>query len=101
MIYKVRANYREDKMAAFFEKLSDGTILNQKPDGAEIVASMKGAKITQPGTIEWYEICYCRTPLHHERTTVYDFYLTDITTEAVDAQGDIDGRSFWSVLKEK
>ena len=96
--YKVRAKYKEEKVSEFFEKLTDGTVSNQKPDGKEIVFSMKRAKIVAPWIIEWFEICYCKTPLKHERETVYDFYLFDMNTELVDDYGDVKGESFWSYL---
>ena len=99
MIYKVQARYIEDKAGEFFQKLTDGTIAKQEPDGAEIVASMKKAKIVGKGIIEWYETCYCDTPLKHERETVYDLYLNDITTELVDAKGETKGESFWNYLR--
>ena len=47
MIYSVTARYIEKKMEEFYQKLTDGTIQNQKPDGYEIVNSMKQAKITE------------------------------------------------------
>ena len=99
MIYKVKARYIEDKAGEFFQKLTDGAIASQQPDGQEIVSSMKKAKIVREGIIEWFETCYCDTPLKHERETVYDFYLTDITTELVDAKGEIKGESFWNYLR--
>lgn len=99
MIYKVRARYREARAREFFGKLTDGTIASQKPDGQEIVASMQRAKITAPGIVEWYEMCFCPTPLQHERETVYDHYLSDISTKAVDDYGEIEGESFWSYLR--
>lgn len=99
MIYKVQARYIEDKADEFFQKLTDGSIAKQEPDGAEIVASMKKAKIVGDGIIEWYETCYCDTPLKHERETVYDLYLNDITTELVDAKGETKGESFWNYLR--
>jgi len=100
MNYKVQARYIEDKAGEFFQKLTDGTIASQQPDGAEIVSSMKKAKIVGEGIIEWFETCYCDTPLKHERETVYNFYLTDITTDLVDAKGQIKGKSFWDYLQE-
>lgn len=99
MIYKVRAKYNEETAADFLKKLTDGTISNQKPDGKEIVSCMKRARITEPGIIEWFETCYCPTPLQHERATVYDFYLSDITTEPAEGYGEIQGDSFWSYLE--
>ena len=96
--YKVKAKYKKEKVGEFFKKLTDGTITNQKPDGKEIISSMKRAKITEPGIIEWFEVCYCKTPLQHERETVYDLYLSEITTEVVEGYGKVEGKSFWSYL---
>ena len=62
MIYKVRAKIIEEKLDEFYERLTDGTIDNQLPDGGEIVSSMKGAVLTEPGLIEWFETCFCPTP---------------------------------------
>ena len=101
MIYKVRARIIEDSMADFYQKLTDGTIASQKPDGEEILDSMKRAVITEPDVVEWYETCYCDTPLHHERTTQYDSHFTELVTEEVDAKGSIQGEPFWAYLKEK
>ena len=98
MIYKVRAEYKKEKASEFFEKLTDGTVSSQNPDGKEIVSSMKRAKITEPGIVEWFEMCFCSTPLQHERAIVYDLYLSDITTELVDDYGEVEGESFWSYL---
>ena len=98
MIYKVQARYIEDKAAEYFQKLSDGTIASQQPEGKEIVSSMKKAIVVGEGIIEWFETCYCDTPLKHERETVYNFYLNDITTELVENKGEIKGHSFWSYL---
>ncbi len=100
MIYKVKAKYKENKLDEFYKKLTDGSIKSQEPDGEEIVASMKRAKITGPRTIEWYEKCFCPTPLHHERATVYDKYLEDIETEEAGEYGEVEGRSFWEKMKE-
>ena len=99
MIYKVKAKYNNEKKSEFFQKLTDGSISNQKPDGQEIVASMKRAMITEPGILEWYEMCFCPTPLKHERATVYELYLSDISTEAAEKYVNIEGESFWSYLK--
>lgn len=101
MIYKVKARYKEDKLDEFYQKLTDGTIRSQQPDGEEIVASMKRAKITAPGVIEWYEKCFCPTPLQHERATVYDQYLTDIETEEAGAYGEVEGASFWERMEKE
>ncbi len=83
MIYSVKARYIEKKMGEFYQKLTDGTIQNQKPDWEEIVTAMKRAKITESNIIQWSEMCFCPTPLKHERETVYDHFLTDMDTEII------------------
>jgi hypothetical protein len=101
MIYKVQARLIDAKAGEFFRKLTDGTIARQQPDGEEIVDSMKRAVLTGPGVAEWYETCYCATPLEHERRTQYDLYFADLTTEEVGAYGEVEGDSLWAYLASK
>jgi len=101
MIYSVKARFIEDKMAEFYQKLTDGTIQNQKPDGQEIINSMKRAKITQPNTIQWSEMCFCSPPLKHERETIYNNFLTDMTTEIIDDYKEYDGELFMGFLEKQ
>ena len=98
MLYRIRAKIIEEKTAEFLKKLTDGSIEQQRPDGQEIVASMKRAKITAPGVIEWSETCYCPIPLAHERETVYDHFLSEIQTEEISSEAEIRGESFWDYL---
>jgi len=98
MRYRIRAKIIEEKTAEFLKKLTDGSIEQQRPDGQEIVASMKRAKITALGVIEWSETCYCSTPLAHERETVYDHFLSEIQTEEISSEAEIRGESFWDYL---
>ncbi len=94
MIYSVRVRYVEEKVEEFYQKLTDGTIQNQKPDGHEIIDSMKRAKITEPNVIQWSEMCFCSSPLKHERETVYDNFLTNIETKVIHDYLDYDGEFF-------
>ena len=100
MIYSIKAEFKEEKMKEFFQKLTDGTIENQKPDGKEILSSMKRAKITNPGIIQWSEMCYCSPPLKHERQTVYDDYLTEMEINPIEDYVVFDGESFFEHLKK-
>jgi hypothetical protein len=101
MIYKVKAKVIDETIGEFYCKLADGTVAKQHPDGEEIVASMKRAVLTGPGVAEWYEMCFCPTPLHHERQTQYDIYFTDMTTELAKGYGEIQGVSLWSYMASK
>src|SRR5215813_11535640 len=101
MIYKVKAKIIEERIGDFYRKLADGTVAKQRPDGEEIVASMKRAVLTGPGVAEWYEMCFRSTPLQHERQTQYDFYFTDMTTEPANEHGEIQGASLWSYMASK
>jgi hypothetical protein len=100
MIYSVKAKFIEEKMKEFFQMLTDGTIKNQKPDGAEILNSMKRAKITESGIIEWSEMCFCPSPLKHERQTVYDKFFSNMEIEIIDDYTEFEGESFFDYLKE-
>lgn len=101
MLYKIKATIKKEKMSAFFKALNDGSIENQKPDGAYMLKAMKEAKMLDAQTISWYEGCYCETPLKHERETVYDKYLEAIETQMVyEVKDDIVGASFWRYLEE-
>jgi hypothetical protein len=99
--YSVKAQYIEEKMGEFYQKLTDGTIQNQKPDGQEIVNSMKRAKITAPKMIQWSEMCFCPTPLKHERETIYNNFLTDLETKTIDDYVEFDGESFFDFLEKQ
>jgi len=98
MIYQVKAKFNYDKAKEFYQKLLNGTIEKQRFDGAEIVSSMNRATIDENGDINWTELCFCPTPLQHERATVYDKYFTDMKTETISNNRIIAGRSFLEKL---
>ncbi len=100
LIYSVKSKFIAEKMKKFFQELTDGTIENQKPDGAEILSSMKRAKITEPGVIQWSEMCFCPSPLKHERLTVYDRFFSDMEIKIIDDYAKFDGESFFDYLKK-
>jgi len=101
VIYSIKARYIEKKMGEFYQKLTDGTIQNQKPDGQEIINSMKRAKITEPNIIQWSEMCFCSPPLKHERETVYNHFLTDLETEEIDDYIEYEGEFFMDFLAKQ
>ena len=100
-IYSVKARYIEEKMKEFYQKLTNGTIQNQKPDGQEIINSMKRAKITEPNVIQWSEMCFCSPPLKHERETIYDHYLTNMETKIIDEYVEHSGELFMDFLEKQ
>ena len=100
MHYTVTAHFNQETAVEFLCKLTDGTIEKQKPDGKEIVASMKRAAINNNGVVRWSEVCYCPTPLQHERTTVYDNFFNNIQTEEVEDYVEFDGEPFMAYLAQ-
>jgi len=98
MFYSIKAKFIQENMKEFFQKLSDGTIENQKPDGAEILSSMKRAKIMEPGKIQWSEMCFCSSPLKHERQTVYDKFFSEMEIKTIDEYVEFEGESFFDYL---
>ncbi|MCH7945608.1 MAG: hypothetical protein IIC73_06285 [Armatimonadetes bacterium] len=99
MHYTVQARLIPGTAADFLRTLTDGTIEQQKPDGKEIVASMQRAVIDEEGIVRWSEVCYCPTPLQHERATVYDQHFTAIETKEVEEYVQFEGEDFMQYLK--
>ena len=98
MIYKVRARFKKESASELHRKLLDGTIANQRPDGPSIVEAMNRAVVKDSGEIEWSELCYCNSPLAHERHTVFDQHFDDIETEVIDDYQEHEGRPFMDYL---
>jgi len=98
MQYAVTSRLIPATAAEFHRLLTDGTIESQKPDGKEIVASMNRAKIDEEGVVRWSEVCYCPTPLEHERATVYDRFFTDIEATDIDGHMEFEGQHFMEYL---
>ena len=99
MYFAVKARFNDQTASEFFRKLTDGTIQNQKPDGNEIVKSMHRAKIDDSGVVRWSEVCYCSSPLQHERQTVYDHHFTELETEEIEDYIEYEGESFFEYLQ--
>ena len=99
MLYAVKARFIPERIDELYARLMDGSIQSQKPDGEEICASMQRARITEPGIVEWTEICYCPTPLAHERATVYDRFFIDLSATAIEAPVEFSGEPFVELLR--
>lgn len=97
MLYRVWGKFDSSRKQEFRRILTDGTVEGQRPDGKEIVASMRRA-VRRGGRVEWWETCYCPTPLEHERATVYDRFFTGLETEEVGRPPALSGDSFWDYL---
>ena len=100
MIYHVRARLIEKHATALLEKLANGTIARQRPDGSELVASLERAVVNDGGLVEWSEMCFCPSPLLHERTTVLDQHFDDLVTEPINAHANYPGRPFMQYLSD-
>ena len=100
MHYNVKARFDESSAAEFFKKLIDGTIASQKPDGQEIIASMQRAKIDADGVVRWNELCYCNTPLEHERQTVYDHFFSEFEAKESPSDENFEGQPFMEYLRQ-
>ncbi len=98
MHYTITARFKRETAAEFHRRLTDGTIENQKPDGKEIVASMRRAKVDREGVVRWSEVCYCPTPPQHEKETVYDHFFEDIETNKVEDYVVFAGEDFMQHL---
>jgi len=101
MKYKVKAKFNFDKAKEFHQKLTDGTIQKQRPDGPYIVDSMKRATIDEESYVNWTELCYCPKPLMHERATVFDKYFSELETEEIEDSQTFEGKSFMEELSKR
>lgn len=99
MFYRVTATLNSERALGFLQELTDGTIKSQRPDGAEIVASMNRAVIADNGVVRFSSMCFCSTPLAHERATVYDNHFTDMKIEPIDGYQSFGGRPFMDHLR--
>jgi hypothetical protein len=100
VIYRVNARFRTDTAAALRRRLNDGSIAAQKPDGQEIVDSLRRAVVTDAGKVRWSEMCFCDPPLAHERETILDHYFEDVTTDPIESHEQYDGRPFMEYLEK-
>jgi hypothetical protein len=99
MIYRVTARFRTDTADELRRRLDDGSIAAQQPDGQEIVDSLQRAVMTDSGDVTWSEMCFCDSPLAHERATVLDQYFDAVTSEPIEDYEQDDGRSFMEHLQ--
>ena len=100
MYYRVRARLRPGAAPDLYRILTDGTVARQRPDGPEIVASMRRA-VCVGEEVHWTETCYCPTPLRHERATVYDRFFAGMVAEpAPEEARPPEGASFWERLRD-
>lgn len=59
---------------------------------------MNSANIAENGTIQRTELCFCPTPLQHERATVYDKFFTAKETVPIAQHELMQGDSFMGKL---
>ncbi len=98
-IYRVCARFKDETADAFLARLTDGSIAAQRPDGTEIVAAMERARVQPDGMVVWSEMCFCPTPLAHERETVFDAHFDHLTTKVISDRTIFNGRPFMDHLR--
>lgn len=99
MIYRVRARLKPGTEAALLARLTDGSVAAQRPDGREIVASMKRAAVSGDGWVRWTETCYCTPPLKHERETVLDTHFEAMEIAPADSHERPGGAPLMAYLR--
>ena len=98
MFYRVTARLKPDTAADLDKKLRYETIKRQRPDGQEIIKALNRAVLTESGRVQFSIVCYCATPLAHERATVFDKYFESIETEVIEGYEEYQGRPFMEYL---
>ena len=72
-----------EKAKEFLDLLQSEKLQNQRPDGPYIIKAMNKAAIDSDNIVRWSEMCFCPTPLAHERKTIYDEYFTEFNTKII------------------
>lgn len=101
MIYSVRARWLGVDISDFYRQLIDGTIAHLKPDGMEILAAMRRARVTAPGVVEWTERCRDGSPLDHQRKNLYVKHFSDIEATPTSEYWIPAGKPFMNFLAEQ
>ena len=98
MKYRVTAYFIKEHLPSLYDKLSSGLIDKVPVFGHEISNSMKRAVLHTNGKVEWFEECFCETPLKQEIELFYNHYFTDILTEVVTSFQTIEGTNFYEYM---
>jgi hypothetical protein len=67
MRYLVKARVKPGKESALMQAVNDGTLGQGSIAGDEYVHDLQHAWVSEDGTAQWVEVCYCATPLQEER----------------------------------
>jgi hypothetical protein len=67
MRYLVKARVKPGKESALMQAVNDGTLGQGSIAGDEYVHDLQHARVSEDGTAQWVEVCYCTTPLQEER----------------------------------
>jgi hypothetical protein len=67
MRYLVKARVKSGSESALMQAVNDGTLGQGSIAGDEYVHDLKHARVSEDGTAQWIEVCYCATPLQEER----------------------------------
>jgi hypothetical protein len=67
MRYLVKARVKPEKKSALMQAVNDGTLGQGSIAGDEYIHDLQHARVSEDGTAQWVEVCYCATPLQEER----------------------------------
>jgi hypothetical protein len=67
MRYLVKARVKPGKTPALLQAVNDGTLGQGSIAGDEYIHDLQHARVSEDGTAQWVEVCYCATPLQEER----------------------------------
>lgn len=100
MNYQVSGKLNIELAGELLAKLNDGSIRAQQPDGEEIYKGLQAAVVKKDWVL-MNMICFCSTPLEHERETVLDRHFNHLDIQAQPMRQKHQGEPFLSYLESR
>jgi hypothetical protein len=98
MRYLVKARVKPGREEALWEAIRNGTLGRGSVAGDEYLHNMQQAHVTNDGTAQWVEVCFCRVPLEEERP-YWEEYFDLISVKDAHARRncrDLNGSEPWA-----
>ena len=98
MRYLVKARVRSGREQALLKTINDGTLGKGSVAGDEYIHNMQQARLSDDGTAQWVEVCFCRVPLEEERPYWEQYFDLVSVTDAHARRNcrDLNGTEPWA-----
>jgi hypothetical protein len=100
MRYVVKAVLKKNKHHQLKKAIDSGRLGKGSIAGGEYIRDMKFARLSDDGTTEWIEVCFCDPPLDEERSYWEEYFELKEIADATDRKNckHETGESLWSCV---